>query len=79
MVTGASRGIGRETASRLCAEGAQVLLVARGERDLRAATELCERAGARTNGRAAAFACDLTVADGSLPKQCSASAAWTCW
>jgi len=63
VVTGASRGIGRETASRLCAEGAQVLLVARGERDLRAATELCERAGVRANGRAAAFACDLTEAD----------------
>ena len=31
IVTGASRGIGRETAQVLCAEGAGVLLVARGE------------------------------------------------
>jgi 3-oxoacyl-[acyl-carrier protein] reductase len=30
VVTGASRGIGRATASRLCAEGARVLFVARG-------------------------------------------------
>ena len=33
-VTGASRGIGRDVAERLCAEGASVLLVARGEEDL---------------------------------------------
>src|SRR3954451_11997811 len=34
VVTGASRGIGRETARQLCAEGAHVLLVARSEDDL---------------------------------------------
>ena len=34
VVTGASRGIGRETARLLCAEGANVLLVARGEERL---------------------------------------------
>jgi 3-oxoacyl-[acyl-carrier protein] reductase len=40
-VTGASRGIGREVARSLCAEGASVLLVARSEAGLReAATEL---------------------------------------
>ena len=44
-VTGASRGIGRETARLLCAEGAQVLLVARSEEALREATEECLRAG----------------------------------
>ena len=35
VVTGASRGIGRETARQLCAEGANVLLVARDEERLR--------------------------------------------
>jgi 3-oxoacyl-[acyl-carrier protein] reductase len=38
VVTGASRGIGLETARRLCAEGANVLLVARGEEALASAT-----------------------------------------
>jgi 3-oxoacyl-[acyl-carrier protein] reductase len=38
-VTGASRGIGRETARLLAEEGANVLLVARGEEDLSAAAE----------------------------------------
>ena len=47
VVTGASRGIGRETARLLCAEGAQVLLVARSEQDRsRLAAEECGRAGA---------------------------------
>ncbi|HEV2791777.1 MAG TPA: SDR family NAD(P)-dependent oxidoreductase, partial [Solirubrobacterales bacterium] len=36
VVTGASSGIGRETALQLCAEGAKVLLVARGEERLAA-------------------------------------------
>ena len=61
VVTGASRGIGRETARLLCADGAQVLLVARNERGLRLATEECGRAGATSHGRAAAFACDVTT------------------
>ena len=43
VVTGASRGIGRETARLLCAEGAQVLLVAR--------SEAAVRGGARTRAR----------------------------
>ncbi len=46
VVTGASRGIGLETARLLCAEGASVLLVARGEKRLAAATEEVEAAGA---------------------------------
>ena len=41
VVTGASRGIGRETARQLCAEGASVLLVARGEEELAAAAAEC--------------------------------------
>jgi NAD(P)-dependent dehydrogenase (short-subunit alcohol dehydrogenase family) len=59
VVTGASQGIGRETARMLCAEGAHVLLVARSEKELKAATEECEEAG----GRAAALTCDVTEPD----------------
>jgi 3-oxoacyl-[acyl-carrier protein] reductase len=63
VVTGASRGIGRETARLLCAEGAHVLLVARSERELRLAAEECGRAGVLRGGRAAPFVCDVTDAD----------------
>ncbi len=42
-MTGASRGIGRETARMLCAEGADVLLVARGEERLAEAAERMRR------------------------------------
>ena len=56
IVTGASRGIGRETARQLCAEGASVLLVARSEEELRDAATACAREG----GRAEAFPCDVT-------------------
>jgi 3-oxoacyl-[acyl-carrier protein] reductase len=59
VVTGASRGIGRETARLLCAEGAHVLLVARSAKELKSAAEQCGDAG----GRAAAFACDVTERD----------------
>jgi 3-oxoacyl-[acyl-carrier protein] reductase len=59
IVTGASRGIGRETARQLAAEGARVLLVARSEPDLVAAAEECASAG----GEAAVLACDITAAD----------------
>jgi 3-oxoacyl-[acyl-carrier protein] reductase len=59
VVTGASKGIGRETARLLCAEGAHVLLVARSEDELRAAAESCEKAG----GRAEALPCDVTDRD----------------
>ena len=63
IVTGASRGIGRETARLLCAEGAFVLLVARSEHDLRLATEECGRAGTLRGGRAAPFVSDVTEPD----------------
>jgi 3-oxoacyl-[acyl-carrier protein] reductase len=62
-VTGASRGIGRETAVQLCAEGAQVLLVARGEERLREVQEEADGAGAKAGGRAAVLALDVTAAD----------------
>jgi 3-oxoacyl-[acyl-carrier protein] reductase len=41
VVTGASRGIGLETARRLCGEGARVLFVARNEQALAQAAEGC--------------------------------------
>ena len=63
VVTGASRGIGRETASALCAEGANVLLVARDEGRLREVQEEALGAGARAGGRAAVLALDVTAAD----------------
>lgn len=56
LVTGASRGIGRDVAHRLCAEGASVLLVARGAGDLEAAVSECDAAG----GEAAGLALDVT-------------------
>jgi 3-oxoacyl-[acyl-carrier protein] reductase len=46
-ITGASRGIGLETARMLCAEDAAVLLVARGEDELRRAADECAAAGGR--------------------------------
>jgi NAD(P)-dependent dehydrogenase (short-subunit alcohol dehydrogenase family) len=60
IVTGASRGIGRDTARLLCAEGADVLLVGRNEERLAAAREETEAAGVETGGRAEALALDVT-------------------
>ncbi|HEY5977816.1 MAG TPA: SDR family oxidoreductase [Solirubrobacterales bacterium] len=59
VVTGASRGIGRETARLLGAEGADVLLVGRDEERLQAATDEAAAAG----GRAAQLALDVTAPD----------------
>jgi 3-oxoacyl-[acyl-carrier protein] reductase len=61
VVTGASSGIGRETALALCAEGAKVLLVARGEERLAAATEEAARAAEPAGGAAAALSLDVTA------------------
>jgi 3-oxoacyl-[acyl-carrier protein] reductase len=58
-VTGASRGIGRETARMLCAEGAEVLLVARSAERLAEAAEAC----AKEDGSAAPLALDVTDDD----------------
>jgi NAD(P)-dependent dehydrogenase (short-subunit alcohol dehydrogenase family) len=55
-VTGASRGIGLETARLLCAEGAGVLLVARSKERLSEATAECAQAG----GHAEALVLDVT-------------------
>jgi 3-oxoacyl-[acyl-carrier protein] reductase len=59
VVTGASRGIGLETARQLCAEGASVLLVAR---DPGALAEAAAQAGA-AGGQAAHLALDITAED----------------
>jgi 3-oxoacyl-[acyl-carrier protein] reductase len=58
-VTGASRGIGRETALKLAAEGAKVLLVARSEGPLEMAARECAEAG----GEAATLVLDVTEPD----------------
>jgi len=59
-VTGASRGIGRETARMLAAEGASVLLVARGQTALEQASEACAAEGA---GPVESLALDVTAPD----------------
>ena len=63
VVTGASRGIGRETARLLCAEGARVLLVGRDEGRLAEAVAEATEAGAALSGEAAALALDVTDAE----------------
>jgi 3-oxoacyl-[acyl-carrier protein] reductase len=73
VVTGAGRGIGAKTARLLCAEGANVLLVARDEERLRAAAEAAGAAGAAageesdgdapTEGRAEVLSLDVTAID----------------
>jgi 3-oxoacyl-[acyl-carrier protein] reductase len=58
-ITGASRGIGRELAVRLCREGASVLLVARSAEPLEEVAADCGRSG----GRAQAIPLDVTATD----------------
>jgi 3-oxoacyl-[acyl-carrier protein] reductase len=63
VLTGASRGIGAETARLLCAEGAHVLLVARNEERLNAAAEAARAAGADCGARAEPLVLDITGED----------------
>ena len=63
VVTGASRGIGRETARLLSAEGADVLLVGRDEERLAAARDEAASAGTEAGGRAEVLALDVTDED----------------
>jgi 3-oxoacyl-[acyl-carrier protein] reductase len=60
VVTGASRGIGLGTARLLCAEGADVLLVARSEEALLEAADECAAAGQQAGGRAESLVADVT-------------------
>jgi len=60
MVTGASSGIGRESARTLAAEGASLMLVARSEEKLKA---VAAEIGAKSGVEVAIFSCDLTVPD----------------
>jgi 3-oxoacyl-[acyl-carrier protein] reductase len=59
IVTGASRGIGLATARGLCAEGAEVLLIARDPDALGEAAAACAAEG----GRAIGLALDVTAPD----------------
>jgi len=63
VVTGASRGIGRVTARMLCAEGADVLLVARTEDQLVEAADDCAAAGEAAGGRAESLVADVADPD----------------
>jgi 3-oxoacyl-[acyl-carrier protein] reductase len=63
VVTGASRGIGAETAKLLCAEGADVLLVARNEGRLSMAADAARAAGRSHGGRAEILPLDVTDND----------------
>ncbi|HKT82343.1 MAG TPA: SDR family NAD(P)-dependent oxidoreductase, partial [Solirubrobacterales bacterium] len=60
VVTGASRGIGAETARMLCAEGAGVLLVARNEERLHGAAARAREAGVSARGEAETLVLDVT-------------------
>jgi 3-oxoacyl-[acyl-carrier protein] reductase len=72
VVTGASRGIGLETAAMLCAEGAGVLLVGRDEERLAKAERICA-ARAENGGRCATLAADVTA--DAAPARIAAAAA----
>jgi NAD(P)-dependent dehydrogenase (short-subunit alcohol dehydrogenase family) len=63
VVTGASRGIGAETAQLLCEEGADVLLVARNAERLSVAADAARAAGASRGGRAEMLPLDVTGKD----------------
>ena len=63
VVTGASSGIGRATALQLCAEGANVVLVARGDERLRKVKSEADAIGVDAGGRATTLALDVTDED----------------
>lgn len=72
LVTGASRGIGLETARLLCAEGANVLLIARSETRVREAAEATSHGGTTVGGRAEPLILDVT-AEGAAERMVAAA------
>ena len=72
VVTGAGRGIGRATAERLAAEGAEVLLVGRDPSGLPAAAAAC-------HGRGHVLAQDVTAPDAARAVGRAAEALGTPW
>jgi 3-oxoacyl-[acyl-carrier protein] reductase len=72
VVTGAGRGIGRATAERLAAEGAEVLLVGRDPSALRAAAAACD-------GRGHVLPQDVTTPDAAREVARAAEALGTPW
>jgi 3-oxoacyl-[acyl-carrier protein] reductase len=73
LITGASRGIGLATACQLCAEGADVVLVAREEARLVEAADQAAAAGAKAGGRAAPLVLDVTAEDAGARMLAAAS------
>ena len=67
LVTGSSRGIGKGIALGLAAEGAHVVLCARGAAELERAAEEVRRAGLDSGAEAVAVALDVT-ADGAAER-----------
>ena len=65
LVTGASRGLGREAAAALCREGADVVLLARPSSDLDDAVREIEALRVRRSQKVASVAADLAVAGAS--------------
>ena len=63
MVTGASRGIGQAIAGALAAAGAELVLVARSQDDLKQTAELCERKGAPATEMRAVDLTDVKLID----------------
>ena len=61
LICGASKGLGRGCADALAAEGARLIIVARGRDALEAAADAIR---ARTGAQVQAVACDITTAEG---------------
>jgi NAD(P)-dependent dehydrogenase (short-subunit alcohol dehydrogenase family) len=73
LLTGASRGLGRQLARAFWREGASLLLVARSAEQLRS---LCEECGARNGQQVAYFPADLSEGDAPQRIVSQARARW---
>jgi NAD(P)-dependent dehydrogenase (short-subunit alcohol dehydrogenase family) len=72
VITGASGGLGRETAVQLAEEGCRVVVAARRAGDLHETVRLCEQRG----GQAFAVVTDVTVEDDVRALAAAAQATW---